>query len=221
MQTLPSKYFDEANEILQVCKLLHQKNMLAAADGNVSRRLSSGEILITPSGRSKAFIEPKDFALVTIDNKILFGNPSGERLMHLEVYKKCENAKSVVHAHPPTAIAMSIAYPEWNEIPSHCLSELILALGSLPIISYARPGTIDMGTKLHPFLPKHRALILARHGAITWGESLAESYAGMERIEHTCEILYKALTMKGLTELPQDEVEVLKAMRAQMGEKIL
>src|SRR4051812_39998344 len=100
---------EHKKHILEICHRLNQKNMLAAADGNVSLRISDNEILITPSGKNKAHIKLDDIALITLDNKVISGNPSGERLMHLEIYKKCKKAVSVVHAHPPTAIAWSVA----------------------------------------------------------------------------------------------------------------
>lgn len=207
--------------IIRFCELLHQKNMLAAADGNVSYRVSDSEILITPSGVPKAFIGVDDIAVIDINNKVISGRPSGERLMHLEVYKQCPEAKAVVHAHPPTAIAWTVAFPDLTELPSECLSEVILAAGKIPIIPYARPGTIDMGLHLHEHIKECRAMILSRHGALCWGESLQEAYCGMERLEHSADILMRAQAMGQLTNLPEAEVKALRAMRAQMGNRLL
>ncbi|MCC6137527.1 MAG: class II aldolase/adducin family protein [Bdellovibrionaceae bacterium] len=209
------------NQIVRFCELLHQKNMLAAADGNVSYRHTDEEIFITPSGVPKAFIDVKDIAVITIDNKIVSGRPSGERLMHLEVYKKSPIAKAVVHAHPPSAIAWTVAFPEYTELPSECLSEVILAAGKIPIVPYARPGTLEMGTHLHAFLPKYRAMILSRHGALCWGESLQEAYCGMERIEHSADTLIRAKMLGQLTNLPEAEVQKLRELRVQLGDKLL
>ena len=207
--------------IVRYCSFLHKKNMLAAADGNVSYRISDGQILITPSGVPKAFIEPDDIAVIDLANNIIKGRPSGERMMHLEVYRKCPQARAVVHAHPPSAIAWSVAFPEFIELPSESLSEVILAAGRIPIVPYARPGGIEMGTNLHEFLPECRAMILSRHGAICWGESLREAYCGMERIEHSADILFRAKTLGKLTSLPVEEVEALQEMRKKMGERLL
>jgi L-fuculose-phosphate aldolase len=209
------------NSIIRFCELLHDKGMLASADGNVSYRVSDDEILITPTGVPKAFITESDIAVIDIHNNILKGRPSGERLMHLEVYKLCPEAKAVVHAHPPTAIAWSVAFPDLTELPSECLSEVILAAGKIPIIPYARPGTLDMGTRLHPHIKECRAMILSRHGALCWGESLQEAYCGMERVEHSAEILMRAQAMGQITNLPAAEVRELRAMRAKMGNKLL
>lgn len=209
------------SKIIEICKRLYARNLLAAADGNVSYRISDREILFTPTGLNKGFIDESTLAVVTIDNEIVLGSPSGERLMHLEVYRRCPKAKAVVHAHPPTAIAITLAHPEWRELPADGLSELILAVGRVPIAPYARPGTQIMGDVLHPFLPDCRVILMARHGAISWGEDLEEAYNGMERLEHISQILKSAIQMGGLTSLPEEEIRILKEMRKKMGDRSL
>lgn len=209
-----------AEKMILVANVLHQKNMLAAADGNISYRISDQEILITPSGVSKAFLKSKDIAVLNLEGKIIHGNPSSEKEMHLTIYRKCPNARAVVHAHPPTAIAWSVANPELKELPSKCLSEVILACGSIPFAPYARPGTPQMGEVLLSFLPKHRALILSRHGAVTWGEDLDEALRGMERIEHSAMILATAKNLGGLSELSTDEIEYLYSLREKIGPRL-
>ncbi len=209
------------DQIVEVARRLYARNMLAAADGNISVRINEHMVLITPSGVSKAFIKAEDLALITLDHQVLYGKASSERMMHLEVYKHCPLARAVVHAHPTTAIAWSVAQPELTKLPAECLSEVILACGDIPFVPYARPGTPAMGSHLIPFLPQHRALILSRHGALSWGESLNEAWRGMERIEHSAEILWKAQQLGGLTSLPGEEVAALREMRRSLGEKLL
>ena len=209
------------SSIAEICRRLHARNLLAAADGNVSVRVSDEEILFTPTGVNKANLRDEDLAVVNLKGKVLKGNPSGERLMHLEVYRRCEKAKAIVHAHPPTAIAFTVAMPHLKELPAEALSELILAVGSVPIAPFARPGTIEMGTVLHPFLPQRRVILLARHGAISWGEDLEEAYNGMERLEHISQILKSSHELGGITLLPAEEVAALRDLRAQMGERTL
>lgn len=210
-----------SRQIIQVAFHLHQKNMLAAADGNISYRLNNNKILITPSGLPKYALKQNDFAIITKDNEIIKGKPSSERLMHLAVYQACAKAKCVIHAHPPKAIAWTIAKPHLNALPAECLSELILATGGIPIAPYARPGTEAMGAVLKPYLPKSRVILLARHGALTWGEDLQEALNGMERLEHTAEILLNATLLGGITNLSDEEVCILKQMRQNIGEKVL
>lgn len=207
--------------ICQAGHRLYQKNYLASCDGNISYRISNDRILITPTGVSKGFLNPKSLAVVDLSGKVLEGAPSGELKMHLQVYLSCEKARAVVHAHPPHAIAWSVAAPDMKELPAHSLSEVILAAGSIPFVPYARPGTEEMGENLKSYLPGHRALILSRHGALTWGESLEEAVNGMERVDHSAQILFLARQLGDLTFLPQEEVEYLKTVREKMGEKLL
>ncbi|BDU75970.1 class II aldolase/adducin family protein [Mesoterricola sediminis] len=208
-------------EVCDVCRRLHGRNLLAAADGNVSVRLEDGTIAITPSGVAKNRMAPGDLALLDPDGTVLAGRPSTERLMHLAVYRACPEARAVVHAHPPTAIALSLARPDWAWLPSDALPEVILAAGAVPIVPYARPGTAAMGEVLAPFLPERRLLMLSRHGALAWGEDLEEAYRGVERLEHVCQILKAALELGGAAALPPEEVEALREARARNGRRLL
>lgn len=205
------------NEIIDVCRRLHGRNLLASADGNVSYRHSDSLIHMTPTGINKARLRPDQMATLTLDGRILRGEPSGERAMHLEIYGRCPLAKAIVHAHPPSAIAWTVAFPQDSELPAHCLSEVILAVGRIPIAPYTRPGTSQMGEVLRPHLPQSRTIILSRHGAVSWGETLEEAYNGMERLEHSAEILWRAKTLGQLTELPPEETRALYEMREKMG----
>ncbi len=207
--------------VCDACRRLHGRNLLAAADGNISLRLGHGRIAITPAGMNKYHLRPEHMALVQLDGQIESGAPSSERAMHLAVYRRCPEARVVVHAHPPTAIAWTLAHPELLELPSDALPEVILAAGSIPVVPYARPGTEAMGTALEPFLPAHRLLLLARHGALAWGESLEEAVNGIERVEHAALILKAALELGGAKPLPEEERLALHALRTKNGPKLL
>ena len=224
------KYSELRQGILDVCKRLHAQGWLAACDGNISVRptLPDGspadEILITPTSRPKAFIRAEEIAILGLDGSPREGRASSESKMHLEVYQNAPLARAVVHAHPPASIAWTIARPELTELPSRSCSELILALGSVPFVAYARPGTEEMGKNLRAYLPKARALVLRNHGTITWGETLDEAYFGTERLEHSARLLKYATEISGggkLPELPEAEVRELVKLRAQLGDKIL
>lgn len=201
--------------IIALCEKLNQKQMLAAGDGNISYRCDDGKILITPRGQNKAFVSPDEFAAITLSNEIIRGEPSSERLMHLQVYNSCPQARCVVHAHPPHAIAWSIANPELKFLPTDALPEVILGIDAIPIVPYARPGTTEMAEALRGQIKHYRALILGRHGAIAWGESIIEAYNGIERIEHAAMVLQLADTLGGAQALPSEELAWLRKQRQQ------
>lgn len=207
--------------MVETAKRLYDRNMLAAADGNISVRLNDNFVLFTPTGRQKAFIDPAEIAVTKFDGEVLSGAPSGERAMHLEIYRLCRDAKAVIHAHPPHAVAWSLARPDLAELPNDRLSETILGAGRIPFVPYARPGTEDMAIKLREYLPACRALILSRHGAVAWGTDLEEALNGIERIEHSAEALYLAEQLGGSKPLPAAELQYLTETRSKMGDRLL
>ena len=207
--------------LLDACRRLHAGGLLAASDGNLSVRLPNGLLAMTPSGVPKAKVELRDLAYLSLDGEVLSGRPSSERAMHLAVYRAVPEAKAIVHAHPPTAIAWSLARPELAELPADGLPEVILAAGRIPIVPMALPGTDAMGANLLPFLPAHRLLILARHGGLCWGTHLEEAVGGMERLEQVATILWKAETLGGAKPMATADLQELRALRARLGPKVI
>lgn len=200
---------------------LHARNLLAAADGNLSLRLPDGRIAMTPSGISKARLRPTELAFLAPDGTVLSGNPSSERALHLEVYHRCPEARAVGHAHPPTLIAWTLARPGLKELPGQALPEGILAAGPIPIAPYGRPGSPALADSVAPLLPGHRLIGLARHGALAWGEDLEEVSRGLERIEHLAQILLSAELLGGAQPLPTEEQQALMALRQHLGPRLL
>ena len=207
--------------LLDAGRRLHAAGLLAASDGNLSVRLPNGLIAMTPSGVPKARLRREDLAHLTLAGEIVAGRPSSERAMHLAIYRAVPEARAVVHAHPPTAIAWTLARPELQELPSDGLPEVILAAGRIPIVPMAMPGTEAMGTHLLPYLPAHRLLLLARHGGLCWGESMDEAAGGLERLEQVAEILWKAETLGGAKPLPPADLAELRTLRAKLGPRVI
>ena len=90
------EWVDERGEleaICDACRRLHARNLLAAADGNVSVRFSDDRIAITPAGMNKSDLAPKHVAFLRLDGQVLSGSPSTERAMHLAVYRRCPEAR--------------------------------------------------------------------------------------------------------------------------------
>lgn len=210
-----------ADSLVQGAEYLYRQGLLVAADGNLSFRLDDHRILMTPSGVNKSRLRACDIAQLNLAGEILSGKPSSERYMHLEIYRRVPEARAIAHAHPPHAIALSLARHYWKELPIEGLPEVIIAAGRIPIAPYARPGTETMGQVLKAFLPESRLMILARHGAVCWGESLEETLDGIERLEQICKILTLTETLGGSTPLPAGEIQALRQLRQRIGPRII
>ena len=178
-------------EIIKVCRKLESKGLIAASDGNVSCRLGEDCILITPSGVSKGDMEPEDLARTCMQGNLLEGRikPSSEIRMHLLVYLMRPDVMAIVHAHPPLATAFTLAGFPFN---SKVLPEVWLMLGKVPVAPYATPSTNEVPQSIEPYIPDSRAILLKRHGALTFGGSLMEAFMRMEKLEHCARILFYA-----------------------------
>lgn len=207
--------------IIETGRRLHAKDYIAAADGNISYRLSDRRILITPSGYHKGFLKKEQIAVMNLEGEVIAGTPSSESPMHLEVYRCEPEARAVIHAHAPTCTAWSIARPELTRLPDESMAELILAVGEVPVVPYQRPGTEDMAQAVARWVDRHQVMVLARHGVLSWGRDLEEAYMGVERVEHAARILWLAEVIGGLTSLPADEVQALRDIRKKAGDRIL
>lgn len=182
-------------EIIKVCRKLESRGLIAASDGNVSCRTVEGRILITPAGVSKGDLEPEMIAKTSMEGDFLEGpiGPSNEIRMHLHVYRMRPDVSAVVHAHPPVATAFTLAGYPFN---SKVLPEAWIMLGKVPVAAYATPATDEVPLSIEPYIIDSRAILLKRHGALSFGEGLMEACMRMEKIEHCAKILFYAAMLE-------------------------
>jgi len=197
-------------ELCRVCRQLYDRGYVAGQDGNVSLRTEEG-ILITPSGVNKGRMEPEMLVLCDPDGKILRGDrhPSSEMAMHLQVYRDRPDVNAVVHAHPPVSTAFAVCRRPLEEA---YLIETVIGLGQVPVAPYALPSTREVPESIRPYLPGHNALLLANHGALSWGRDLWQAFDRMEMLEHTAKIYAQVHQLGGGVELTQDQIDALLAL---------
>ena len=209
-------------EIVQVGKLLYDKTLIVATDGNISARLDEERVLITPSGLCKGLMTPDEVIIInlagekvgpdTAANKELI--PSSETAMHLEAYKQRPDVMGVVHAHPPYAIALSIA----NISLADCmLPEAIVFLGLTPTTPYATPSSVENAEAIRRVITGHDAILLQRHGSLTVGSGPLNAFYRTETLEQIARITYMLQPLGGGQPLPPHQVEKLVETRRKLG----
>jgi L-fuculose-phosphate aldolase len=200
-------------EMVRICRMLHQKNLIAASDGNVSLRCGDF-LLCTPSGINKGFMEADDVITVDLEGRLVSGRgrPTSEMQMHLLAYRLRPEVGAVIHAHPPLATACSIAGVSLEE---PVLPEVVVTLRKIPTAAYATPTTAQLSEAIRELLKDYDAIILARHGAMTVGRDLMEAYNKMEKLEHTALVVLTARLLGGVSALPPEKVEKLRGLAAE------
>lgn len=197
-------------ELVETCRRLHDRDLIGAAEGNVSARLGGDRFLVTPSGANKARLSPADLLVVGADGRVLggAGRASTELRMHLAVYAIRPDAAAVVHAHPVTAVALTVAgIPPPNDL----VPEAAVTLGEIAVAPFATPGTDEVPASLAPFLRAHDVVLLERHGALAVGRTLAEAFDRMETLERVARVALAARLLGRCEPLPSGAVEKVLA----------
>jgi L-fuculose-phosphate aldolase len=186
--------------------------LIAGADGNISVRIGKDRLLVTPSGLLKRELTPGDLVEVDLAGRHCRGSrrASSELDLHLRVYRHRPDCGAVVHAHPPAATAFAVA---GEGLPGDVLPELILYLGSVPLVPYALTGTPALGDAVEPYLQRHVAVLLANHGAVAWGADLTSAQLRIESLEHSARILLAARALGRVTPLTPEQVRALHQRR--------
>ena len=156
--------------VLDVGKRIYDRGYVAANDGNISCRINDNTILVTPTGVSKGFMHPDALVKMNLDGTVLDGGkPSSEVKMHLRVYQENPDITGVVHAHPAAATSFSVM---GMEMKKPVVAEAVLVTGNILIAPYAKPGTYGVPDSIAPFISRYNAVLLANHGALSWGKDL-------------------------------------------------
>lgn len=209
---------DLREQICQIGELMHRFQYVDGAAGNISARLDEQRILTTPSGLAKGFMHPDQLLVVDLAGNLLSAanglKPTSEILMHLEVYQKRPDVGGVVHAHPPHAVALTIA-----GIPLNCytIPEAVVFLGDIPTTPYATPSSFENRDAIATLIGRHQALMLAYHGSLTVGKTVWEAYLRLSCLEHTARITFLTQQLGGGSPLPPEQLQKLVAQRSMWG----
>lgn len=199
-------------QIADFSRLTYERGHLASTDGNLSARMADGNVLCTPTIINKGFVRPEDPVVVDLEGRLIRGSrkASSEIAMHTLVYELRPDVNAVVHCHPPCATAYAAAGIPLNKA---LLSEVVLALGCIPLAAYGTPGTPELTDRLRPYVENFDALLMANHGVVTYGATMMEAYNRMDTVEHFAKISIYTRILGQERLLSADDVEKLQVQR--------
>jgi L-fuculose-phosphate aldolase len=97
------------------------------------------------------------------------------------------------------------------------LPEVILQMGGVPLVPYAKPGSAKLAEDVVVFVRDHDAFLMANHGATAVGTTLTLAHQRMESLEHAARIVCAAHSLGTVRELAPDEVRALRMLREGTG----
>lgn len=210
-------------QICQIGRLMHQKGFIDGTAGNITARLSKNRILATPSGLAKGFMQPEQLLIVDLEgnrvdeptdaNRHL--RPTSESFMHLECYRKRDDVNGVVHAHPPTAVALTLIGYDFQQC---IIPEMVVILGLVPTAPYSTPASVENRDAIAGLIEEHDAIMLSNHGSLTVANTLWDAYLKLESLEHGSTIIHRALSLGNITAtIPPEQVQKLLQQRQSLG----
>src|SRR5262245_37856852 len=182
-------------EICAIAKSIFDRGLTHGSTGNISARCEDGWLL-TPTGSNLGRLDPARLSRLDWTGKLLAGDaPSKESFLHLAMYQERDRNQAVIHLHSTHSVAVSVL----EEVdPADVLPPItayyVMRIGTLPLVPYYAPGDMKLADAVRGFAGKHQAVLLANHGPVVGGTSLAAASDAVEELEATAKLY---LLLKG------------------------
>ncbi|WP_449255932.1 class II aldolase/adducin family protein [Bosea sp. (in: a-proteobacteria)] len=194
-------------EIVAVAQAIDRAGFCPSKSGNVSARFAGG-LLITPSGLPYARTRPEDLIHLSLDGAVLSGarRPSSEWPFHVAIYRARPDAQAIVHTHSPRATALSCTR---RGIPAFHYMIALCGGADVRCAEYATFGTPELAENAVKALEGRKAVLLANHGVIALGGSLAGAHQIVAEVENLAG-QYLDILAAGLEPAILDEEEMAR-----------
>lgn len=211
-----SEIDDLRQEVARSCQIVGRLHLTREPNGHVSARIpGSDTILIKARGRGEAplsYTEPDDLAIVDMDGRLVAGREGlaapAEVFIHTQIYKSRPDVNCVIHIHPPTVVAFTIAGRELLPIiGAYNPQALRLITDGLP--TYPRSILINSpqrGDELAKTLGGARACLMRGHGITTAGATVEEATLTAVHLNDLAELHFKADLLGGARAIADEDL---------------
>lgn len=191
-------------EICRVGASLFSRGLTHGSTGNISASLPDGGWLMTPTGSSLGTLDPSRLSQLDSSGKHTGGDkPTKEAFLHTCMYRERPKSGAVVHLHSTHSVAVSCL----DEVDhTNCLPPItayyVMRVGTLPLVPYFPPGDEALAEAVAKLAGKHHAVLLANHGPVVAGTSLAAAQDAVEELEATAKLflMLRGEKVRALTE---------------------
>lgn len=200
--------------IIDGCVWMQTSGLNQGTSGNISVRVDGG-MLITPSAVPYDSMTPEKIVKLPLDGPPAPDqNPSTEWQFHQAAFTARSDVNAVVHAHPAHATAVAV---QRRAIPA--VHYMVAAFGGVdvPCTGYARFGSNALSHMVGEALVNRDGCLMANHGALTVGDTLAKALWRMQELETLARVLLLSETNGTPVILSDAEIEETLASFATYG----
>lgn len=192
-------------EVVDYAKRTYNDGLTVGTAGNLSLR-DANIMYITPSALPYDQMEESDILEVDVETgEIIKGHrkPSSETSMHRYIYQKDPSVRAIVHTHSTYATIFGCAH-----MPIPPIHYLIADIGrQVSVAPYARYGSEELAHNVVDSLGTDRGILLANHGVVAVGETMADAYRRADVIEELAELAYGCHTLGSIKPLTNDQLD--------------
>jgi ribulose-5-phosphate 4-epimerase/fuculose-1-phosphate aldolase len=176
-------------EICLLGKSIFDRGLTHGSTGNISAKTDDGWLL-TPTGSNLGRLDPARLSKLDWNGTLLAGDlPSKEAFLHLAMYQERPANGAVVHLHATHSVAVSVLEEvDPRDVLPPMTAYYVMRIGTLPLVPYFAPGDMALADAVRGFASKHHALLLANHGPVVGGSSLAAAADAIEELEATARL---------------------------------
>ena len=180
-------------EFQWVGRVLMTSGLLSLHAGNLSVR-RDGRVFITRTGSSLGHLGAGDVVETPLgQGRRPHPRSSMELPTHLAIYE-ATGAGAVLHAHPPSAIALSFVTD--RIVPMD--SEGAIILREVPVIRAKNVvASAEVARQAAALLRDHRVVVVATHGSFAVGQSLEEALSVTTTLEMSAKIALMVRALGG------------------------
>ena len=196
-----------ADQLVMIMNRIYYYGMTTTSGGNLSIKDENGDIWITPSGIDKGNLTRHDMIQVKPDGTIIgIHKPSVELPFHSEIYRIRPDLKGILHAHPPTLVAFSLArkLPNIKLVPN--ASEVC---GKLSIAKYDVPGSEQLGKNIaEEFAKGYNTVLMENHGVVCGATDLYRAFMSFETLDFCGRLEIDAAKLGTARSLTEEEIDI-------------
>ena len=181
-------------DLVACVRRLDARGLNRGSTGNASVRDAAGQgVWITPTGMG-AELEPDDLVWLSLDGAQVRGrwHPSSAWHIHLAAPRPRAGRTAVLHTHSPHATALACLR---RPLPAFHYMVAIAGADEVPLVPYHLFGTEALSQGVGAAMASVDACLLANHGLIAAGDSLARAEKVLAEIEALCGIYLQALAV--------------------------
>ncbi|MGV8936694.1 MAG: 3-oxo-tetronate 4-phosphate decarboxylase [Allorhizobium sp.] len=192
------------DEIVEVGSSLFDRLFTFGSTGNISARLSNGDLLMTPTNASLGKLDPARLSKFSAEGVHIGGEkPTKEAFLHQCMYCARQSAGAVVHLHSTHAVAVSILDGlNPDDLLPPLTAYYIMRVGRLPLVPYFPPGDAALAEAVGLKARDNHAVLLANHGPVVAGRTLRDAQYATEELEETAKLflMLRGSAIRPLTE---------------------